>query len=171
MSRPSAGSPPLIRCERVLKYLALKGFLRLWQDIVVACKPNVERWQDENAHGQSCNQASHDYDREWPLRIRSDGVRESGWQKPKRRHEHGHHDWAKPEDRTLDRSVHNGMSFGAQLVDVFQHDDAGLHRDAEKCEETHARGDAEKGMRNQKGQHSAKACHSYGHENKQGPFG
>jgi hypothetical protein len=43
----------------------------------------------------------------------------------------------------------NGLAGGAHLVDVLQHDDAGLHRDAEQCEESDAGRNADVGVRDQ----------------------
>src|SRR5271157_2335602 len=54
----------------------LKGFLRLREGIRVSRDPNIERWQNENAQCQVGNQASHDDNRKWALRVRSDGVRQ-----------------------------------------------------------------------------------------------
>ena len=43
----------------------------------------------------------------------------------------------------------------AQLIDVFEHDHAGLHRDAEQRQKADARRDAEVGVRDQKRQQTA----------------
>jgi hypothetical protein len=40
----------------------------------------------------------------------------------------------------------DGVAADAHLVDVFEHDDAGLHGDAEEREEADAGGDAEVGV-------------------------
>ena len=50
-----------------------------------------------------------------------------------------------------------GVAARAPLIDVFQHDHAGLHRDAEQRQESDARGDAEVGVRDQQRQQAADA--------------
>src|SRR5271157_156479 len=61
---------------RKLIGLCFKGFLRLRERIRFSRDPNIERWQNENAQSQVGNQAAHDDDRKWALRVRSDGVRQ-----------------------------------------------------------------------------------------------
>src|SRR5271165_2085661 len=61
---------------RKLIGLCLKRFLRLREGIRVFRDPNIERWQNENAQSQVGNQAAHDNDRKWALRVRSDRVRQ-----------------------------------------------------------------------------------------------
>src|SRR5579862_1229625 len=46
------------------------------QDVALAGHPDVESRQQEDAHGEIGYQSAHDDDRERPLRIRSDGMRE-----------------------------------------------------------------------------------------------
>ena len=69
--------------------------------------------------------------------------------KPERRHQHGHHDGTKPQHRALDGGIHDRVPSRAELVDVLEHDDAGLHRDAEQRQEADSRGHAEVGARDQ----------------------
>jgi hypothetical protein len=49
------------------------------------------------------------------------------------RHETGHHDGAKPQDRSLHSGIDDAVAACTQLVDVFQHDHSGLHTDAKEC--------------------------------------
>ena len=92
---------------------------------------------------QRADQPADDDDGEGALRVRADAVRESGGQQAQGRDQHGHHDGAKAEHGAFDGGVFDGVSAGAQLVDVLEHDDAGLHRDAEQRQEADAGGDAE----------------------------
>ena len=55
----------------------------------------------------------------------------------------------------------DGVAADAQLVDVFEHDDAGLHRDAEERQKADAGGDAEVGMRKQESEQSADRRHGH----------
>ena len=66
-----------------------------------------------------------------------------GRQQTQRRHQHRHHDGAQPQHRAFHRGVHDGMAARAKLIDVLQHDHAGLHRDAEQREKPNARRHAE----------------------------
>ena len=63
--------------------------------------------------------------------------------RPKRRHQHGHHDGPQPAHGAFDGGIFNRCTACAQLIDVLHHDDAGLNRDAEQRQEAHARRDAE----------------------------
>ena len=54
---------------------------------------------------RSAIESSDDDDREGPLRIRPDGMRESGRQKAKCRDQHGDHDGTQPQNRALDRGI------------------------------------------------------------------
>ena len=56
------------------------------------------------------------------------------------------------QHRAFDRGVHDGVTARAKLVDVFQHDDAGLHRYAKERQEADAGGHAEVGAGNQQRQ-------------------
>src|SRR5580658_4824798 len=69
------------------------GFWR-WQNIVVACNPDIERRQQKDAHDQISNESTDDDNREGPLRIRADSVRHGCRQQTKSSHQHGHHDGA-----------------------------------------------------------------------------
>src|ERR1700686_3914078 len=59
----------------------------------------------------------------------------------------------------------------AELIDVFQHDDARLHRNSEKREKTDTRRHTEKSMSNQESHQAADACHGHRDQNQHGPFG
>src|SRR5208337_4239620 len=61
---------------RKLMGLCLKRFLRLRKGIRVFRDPDIKCWQNENAQSQVGNQAAHDDDRKWALRVRSDRVRQ-----------------------------------------------------------------------------------------------
>jgi len=64
-------------------------------------------------------------------------------------HQHRHHDRAQPEDGAFDRRVRDGVASGAKLVDVFKHDDSGLHGYAETAPGNPHRGDTEVRTRHQ----------------------
>jgi hypothetical protein len=82
-------------------------------------------------------------------------VRDGGGQKAERGDEHGHHDGAEAEDSAFDGSIFDGVSVDAHLVDVLEHDDAGLDGDAEEGEEADAGGDAEVGAAKEQGEQAA----------------
>jgi hypothetical protein len=92
---------------------------------------------------QGCDQTADDDDGEGALRVRADGVGRGRGQQAQSRDQHGHHDGAQAEDGAFDGGVFDGVAAHAQLVDVFEHDDAGLHGDSEKGEEADAGGNAE----------------------------
>ena len=81
-------------------------------------------------------------------------------QQAERRHQHGHHDRAEAGGRRLRWRLLDRHASGAQLIDVFDHDDAGLHRNAEQRQEADARGDAEMRARDEQRQQSADAAPS-----------
>ncbi len=58
----------------------LEPFFGHRQHIPLACCPHILRWQQKDAHDEGCDQTSDDNDCERALRIRTDGVRESGRQ-------------------------------------------------------------------------------------------
>src|SRR5271166_2722584 len=64
------------RIARRLSGLGFKRFLRLRERIRGFRDPYIKRWQNENAQSQVGNQAAHDDDRKWALRVRSDRVRQ-----------------------------------------------------------------------------------------------
>ena len=55
---------------------------------------------------------------------------------PSDRHQNRHHDRTKPQNRPLYRGVHDAVTARAKLVDVFQHNDSGLHRNSKERKET-----------------------------------
>jgi len=57
-------------------------------------------------------------------------------------HQHGHHDGAQPLHGAFDGGVQNGVAARAKLVDVFEHDYARLHGDAEQRQKADAGRDA-----------------------------
>ncbi len=85
-----------------------------------------------------------DDDGEGTLRVRADAVRCSGRKQAQGGDEHRHHDGAEAQDSAFDGGLFDGVTADAHLVDVFEHDDANLNRDAEECEEADAGGDGEK---------------------------
>ncbi len=54
---------------------------------------------------------------------------------PKCGDQHGHHDGTQAQNGSFDGCLFNGIAARAQLIDVLEHDDAGLHGNAEKREE------------------------------------
>src|SRR5271165_4910685 len=60
--------------------LCLKEYLRLRKLVRFFCDPYIECWQNEDAQSQVGNQAAHDDDRKWALRVRPDRVRQRCWQ-------------------------------------------------------------------------------------------
>ena len=89
---------------------------------------------------------------------------------PKSGDEGGHHDRAKPEDRAFDSGILNRMAANTELIDVFEHDDAGLHRNTEQGEKSDARRHAEVGAGKIQSQYSADRRYADIAENEQGPF-
>ena len=66
---------------KLVDVLALgKSDLGMGKDVTVARNPDVERWQQEDAHDQGRHESADDYDREGALRVRANGVRHSGGQ-------------------------------------------------------------------------------------------
>ncbi len=96
-----------------------------------------------------------------PLRIGANGVRKRCRNQSKGRHQHGHHDGAKPQDGAFDGGIHDGVAASPELVDVFQHDDAGLDRHPEERQETDAGGHAEVRTGEQQRQQPANARHGH----------
>ncbi len=70
-----------------------------------------------------------------------------GRQQAERRDQHRHHDGTKPQYGSFHRGIRDGVSLHAQLIDVLQHDDAGLDGDSKQRQEPDARGHAEVGVR------------------------
>ena len=84
--------------------------------------------------------------------------------------EHGHHDGAQAQHGAFDRGIFDGVAAGAQLVDVFEHDDAGLHGDAEQRQESDAGGNAEMRAGEKQRQQAAERGHGDVGENQPRPF-
>ena len=74
-------------------------------------------------------------------------MRGCGGKQAESRDQHGHHDGTQAEDGAFDGGLLDGVAADAHLVDVFEHDDADLHGDAEEREKADAGGDAEVGVR------------------------
>ena len=125
---------------------AFKSRFRRWEHVLRPGDPDVEGWQQEDADDQRADQAADDDDGERALRVGADVVRGSGGKQAKRSHQHCHHDGAEPQNGPFDGRLLDGVTAGAHLVDVLEHDDAGLHGDAEEREEANAGGNAEVGM-------------------------
>src|SRR5579863_5119350 len=125
------------------------------QDIGFAGDPDIERGQQENAHDQRGHEAADDHDGEGALGVRADGVGHGGGQQSEGGDEHGHHDGTKAEHGALDGRVFDRKAADAKLVDVFEHDDAGLHGHAEQRQESDTGGDAEVGAGEQEGDQAA----------------
>jgi len=70
-----------------------------------------------------------------PLRVGADGVGHRGGKQPQSRNQHRHHDGAKPQDSAFDRGSFRSVTSGSKLIDVFEHDDTRLNRDAEERQE------------------------------------
>jgi len=51
------------------------------------------------------------------------------------RHQHRHHDGAKPQDRAFDRGAFRRVTPGSKLIDVFKHDDTRLNRNSKERQE------------------------------------
>src|ERR1019366_6033008 len=83
---------------------------------------------------------------------------------------HGHHDGTQAEDGALHGGVHDGVTSRAALIDVLQHDHAGLHGHAEQREKADTRGDAEVGVGDQQRQQTAYAGEHHVDQNEHGPF-
>src|SRR5208282_1423741 len=62
------------------------------------------------------------------------------------------------------------MAASPQLVDVFKHDHAGLHRNSKEGQHAHARRHAEVGSRNQQGQEASHTSQANVQQNEQRPF-
>src|ERR1700722_2383023 len=121
--------------------LDFEGFFGVGEFVAFAGYPDVHGWEEENAHDQGGDQAADDYDGEGALGIRADRAAGGGGKEAQGGDQHGHHDGA--EDGAFDGGIFDGMVVGAELVDVLEHDDAGLDGDAEEREEADAGGDAE----------------------------
>src|SRR5579862_143140 len=74
----AAHATPRIRIARICNFetLAFKGALRFRESVCIFCYPDIKRRQQNNAQRKSGKQAAHDDDRERPLRIGSDLMRE-----------------------------------------------------------------------------------------------
>ena len=88
-------------------------------------------------------------------------MRNSGRKQTQRCNQHGHHDRPKPQNGAFHRGFLDRVASGAKLIDVFQHDDAGLHRHSEERQKTDSRRNAEVGVRDQQRQQPADAGHRY----------
>src|ERR1035437_4794102 len=135
--------------------LVFKGSLRFRQHILIPRDPDIERRQKYDAHHQGGSQPAHDDNGERPLRIRSDGVRKRRGQQSDSGHEHGGHDGTQPQDSALHRGIHDRAASRAELVNVFEHDNAGLHRHAKQSQEANAGGHTEIGAGKKQRQQAA----------------
>src|ERR1022692_515140 len=105
--------------------------------------PHIESGQQENAHGQIGDQAAHYHDRKGALGIGADRVGQGGRQQTERGYQHSHHNRPEAARCAFNRGVQDRHSSGAQLIDVFHHDDAGLDRDTEQGHKADVGRDAE----------------------------
>ena len=85
-------------------------------------------------------------------------------------HQHRHHDGPQPQHRAFDGGVLDGVAARAQLVDVLQHDHAGLHRHAEQRQESDAGRDAEVRAGEQQRQQAAEGRHGDVGQDEQRPL-
>ena len=74
------------------------------------------------------------------------------------------------QDRAFHRGVLDGVASCAELVDVFEHDDAGLHRYAEQRQHADARGYAQVSSGDQQRQKAADAGQADVQQDEQRPF-
>ena len=109
------------------------------QDIVLAGYPYVERRQQVNSQDQRRHQAAHNNDGEGALRIRANAARKRRRQQAEAGDQHSHHDRAQTLHRTINGCFKDVVAPHAQLIDVFQHDDPGLHGHAKERQESDAR--------------------------------
>src|ERR1700720_3570598 len=70
---------------RVLS-LCFKGRLRFGEFVTISGDPNIQGWQQKNAHRQCGDQPADDNNREGPLGVRADGVRKGGRYQSESRH-------------------------------------------------------------------------------------
>src|SRR5579862_8561378 len=130
------------------------GF-RLGQLVAFAGHPDVEGGQLEDADEESAEESAHDNDGEGALRVRTDAVGKGGGQKSQGSDQHGHDDGAEAEHPSIHGSVFDVVAAGAELIDIFEHDDAGLHGDAEESQETDTGRDAEMGAGKEESEETA----------------
>src|ERR1035438_8222030 len=147
--------------------LMLVGFR---ERIVWARKPNIQRGQKKNAHHQHRHQPAHNHDRKRALRIRADAMRGGRRHEAERGYQHGHQDGAEAQNSTLLDRIQDRKAARAQLVDVLQHDHAGLHGDAEERQESNPGGDAEVRFGQVERQNPADRRHGDRNQDEAGPF-
>ena len=105
---------------------------RAWGGVVWAARSRHRGWAEDDAHQQRADEAADDDDGEGTLRVGADAVRYGRGQQAEGGDQHGHHDGTEAEDSALDGGIFDGVSTHAHLVDVLEHDDADLDRDAEE---------------------------------------
>jgi hypothetical protein len=91
-------------------------------------------------------------------------------QQAKGRDEHGDHDGPQTKDRALDGGIDDRIAVGSKLVDVFEHDHARLHGDAEQSQKSDARSHTEECMRDKQRDEPADAGHRHGDQNERRPL-
>src|SRR5215467_2965926 len=97
-------------------------------------------------------------------------MRQGSGQQPQRRDQHGHHDRPQAQHRSLDCRILDGIPARAQLIDVFQHDDAGLDGNAKQRQKPYPGRNTKIGSRNQKRHRASHRRQRHARQDQQGPL-
>src|SRR5215469_6236685 len=116
------------------------------RQLVAGASPEaIQSGQEEDADQQLEGQAADNDDSERPLRVRANFMGHGGGEQSQGSHQHGHHDGTQAQRSSFLGGFLYRAASHAKLVDVFHHDDAGLHGDADQRQETQAGGNTEVG--------------------------
>ena len=80
-------------------------------------------------------------------------------QQPKRCYKHCHHNRTQPKDGAFDGGILDRVASGPALIDVLEHNAAGLNRHTEERQEPDSRGNAEMSASDKQRQQTTDAGH------------
>ncbi len=84
--------------------------------------------------------------------------------------QHGHHDRAQAQHGAFDGGIFDRVAADAELINVFEHDHAGFHRDAEERKESNAGRNAQMRAGDQQRQKATDRRDGHVGENQASPF-
>src|SRR5271168_2104671 len=169
MRRRTRGHALYILHASLIRRLNLSLF-RSGETIARARERGIHRREEKDADQQIGEKSADDDDGKRALGIGADAVREGGGKQAEGGDEHGHEDGPEAEHGSFGRGLLDGVAAAAKLVDVLDHDDAGLHGHAEQSEKAHAGGDAEVRVREEKGEKASEGSHGDVGEDEQRPL-
>src|ERR1700736_2626143 len=92
-----------------------------WEYVALSADPDVQCREQEHVDSECGDEATHNDDGKWSLRIGAYSVGGRCGQQSQGRDQHGHHDGAKPKHGPFHRRFFYRETAHPQLVDVLKH--------------------------------------------------